>query len=82
MLTLIVLSVIAVLWYLAGQEFMKSGDPSARRRKSALGFSFVGGTIGSFFGIAGFGGAIIGTIPGTVFGYVLGSYLMMTDHDR
>lgn len=32
----------------------------------------VGGFIGSFFGVAGFGGAVSGMIPGAIVGAVLG----------
>jgi len=35
--------------------------------------------IGSFFGIAGFGGAIIGTIPGAIIGYLLASNMLKKD---
>jgi uncharacterized membrane protein len=50
------------------------------RRSSALGIgggaAIWGAIIGSFFGVAGFGGAISGIIPGALIGGVIG-YLMM-----
>jgi hypothetical protein len=40
----------------------------------------IGAVIGSFFGVAGFGGAIAGVIPGAIVGYLFASNLMKRDH--
>lgn len=81
MSTFLVLAAIIVLWYLASYAYMRSGRPKARRQKTSFAWGFVGAVVGSFVGIAGFGGAIVGTIPGAIIGYLIASNLMKKDSD-
>lgn len=48
-----------------------------RRKALGWGGAFWGGLIGSSFGIAGYGGAISGMVPGAFIGYLVCSHLML-----
>lgn len=81
MFTLAVLAVIAFLWWSANGSFMATGQWKYRRLRSAWAWAFLGAAVGSFFGVAGFGSAIAGTIPGAIVGYLIASNMMKKDHD-
>ena len=53
-------------------------DSEQRRNQSAVGWAIVGGVVGSFFGIAGFGGAISGAVPGAILGWFVAFSLLST----
>lgn len=76
MFTFVVLSIIGVLWWNIYRQYTRTGEWRYRRDGAALAWAFTGATGGSFIGIAGFGTAISGTIPGALLGYVL-AYLLM-----
>jgi len=49
--------------------------------RTAVVWAFIGAIIGSSFGVAGFGTAIAGTIPGALVGYLAASNLMKMDEN-
>lgn len=67
---LIVIGLFAVS-VIAYRKFQSTNALEDQKKLHAWAGAFWGGLIGSFFGIAGFGGAIAGTIPGAVIGYFL-----------
>lgn len=79
--TLVILSLIAVFWWRANKAYESSGLFKYRRQRSSWLWAFVGASIGSFFGVAGLGTAIAGTIPGAVIGFLAASNLMKRDFD-
>lgn len=81
MFTMIVLFVIACAWFVANNKYVETGLWKYRRMRSAYIWAFLGAVIGSFFGVAGFGDAIAGTVPGAVFAYLLASNMMKKDID-
>lgn len=80
MFTFLVIVVILVIGSHHYRTWQRSGDPTVRRRTFAWAWALIGAIVGSFFGIAGFGGAIIGTIPGAAVGWLFGSNLNKRDH--
>lgn len=78
--TLLVVVVILVIGTKHYRDWQQSGDLRSRRKTFAWAWAFIGAIIGSFVGVAGFGGAIIGTIPGAVMGWLFGSNLNKPDH--
>ncbi len=81
MFTAFVLFVIAAGWFVANGTYKESGLWRYRRMRAAFAWGFVGAIIGSSFGVAGFGTAIAGTIPGAFVGYLLASNMMKKDAD-
>ena len=81
MFTAIVLFVIAAGWFVANNKFEETNLWRYRRMRSSFAWAFMGACVGSFFGVAGFGNAIAGTIPGALFGYLLASNIMKKDTD-
>jgi len=79
MFTFVVLAVIAFLWWSANRNFMATAQWKYRRLRSAYAWAFLGASVGSFFGVAGMGSAIAGTIPGAIVGYLLASNMMKRD---
>ena len=82
MFTFIVLAVIAVLWWFANKNYVTFNQWKYRRMRSAYAWAFIGASVGSFVGIAGFGSAIAGTVPGAIIGYLLASNMMRKDYDN
>lgn len=80
MLTLIVVVVILFLGSRHYRHWQLSDDLVSRRKTFAWGWALIGAILGSFTGIAGFGGAIIGTVPGAVLGWLIGSNLNKRDY--
>lgn len=81
MFTLIVLCVIGYLWYQANTQYEKTQGWTYRRKRAAYVWAFLGAIIGSSFGIAGMGSAVVGTVPGAFVGYLLASNMMKKDVD-
>jgi hypothetical protein len=81
MLTFIVVIAILVVGSRHYRHWHTTGDPVSRRKTYAWGWALLGAILGSFTGLAGFGGAIIGTIPGAVLGWLVGSNLNKRDYD-
>ena len=79
--TILVLGVIAWLWWNANSKFEATGAWSFRRRRAAFSWAFLGAIAGSFLGVAGFGTAIAGTLPGAFIGYLHASNAMKSDSD-
>ena len=79
MFTLIVLAVIGLFWYTADRQFKHTGSARSKRQRFSFAWAAVGGLIGSFFGVAGFGVGIIGTIPGAILGFLVASNSMKAD---
>jgi len=79
MFTAGVLFVVAAGWFVANNKYEETKMWRYRRMRASFAWSMVGASVGSFFGIAGFGDAIAGTIPGAIFGYVLASNFMKKD---
>lgn len=79
MFTFLVVVIILVIGTMHYRAWQASGDLVARRRAFAWAWALIGAIAGSFFGVAGFGGAIIGTIPGAVLGWLIGSNLNKQD---
>lgn len=79
MFTLFVLFVISAGWFVANGKFTSTGLWQYRRMRAGFSWAFAGAIIGSFFGVAGMGSAIAGTIPGAIVGYLLASNLMKKD---
>ena len=67
---LIVIGLLAI-GVIAYRKFQSTNAADDQRKMQAWAGAFWGGLIGCFFGIAGFGGAIVATIPGAVIGYFL-----------
>ena len=61
--------------------YSRTGEWRFRRMRSAFLWALIGAGIGSYFGVAGMGSAIAGTIPGAVIGYLLASNMMKRDTD-
>jgi hypothetical protein len=81
MFTLIVLFVIAACWFVANGKYESTKVWKYRRMRSAFAWSFAFAILGSYFGVAGLGSAIVGTIPGAVIGYLIVSNIMKKDSD-
>ena len=81
MFTLLTLCVIGFLWYSANSRYEKTTLWIWRRKRAAYSWAFVGAIAGSFFGVAGMGSAIAGTIPGAFVGYLIVSNVMKKDVD-
>lgn len=79
--TFLVLGVIAWLWWNAHRNFEATGAWSFRRRRASFSWAFLAAIVGSFIGVAGFGTAIAGTLPGAFVGYLLASNAMKSDSD-
>lgn len=82
MFTLIVLAAIAFFWWRAHKSYESTGQWKYRRLRSSWLWAFIGASIGSFFGVAGFGTAIAGTIPGGIVAFLAASNLMKRDLDE
>ncbi|PPI79520.1 hypothetical protein DXI23_04540 [Marinobacter flavimaris] len=80
MLTFIVVVVILFIGSRYYRDWQMRGDPVSRRKSFAWGWALIGAILGSFTGIAGFGGAIIGTVPGAILGWLIGSNLNKRDY--
>jgi len=76
MFTILILIIIGVAWLIAHGNYVQTRQWKYRRMRAAFSWAFVGAIIGSFFGVAGMGSAIAGTIPGAIIGYLLASNLM------
>jgi hypothetical protein len=83
MFTLVILVGLGVTWYYWHQRYLRSGAYRDRRLRASWSWALMGAGIGSFFGVAGLGTAIAGTIPGAAIGFLLAGYLMKKDphHD-
>ncbi len=81
MFTFAALLVLTVCWYSANRQYSSTGLWRHRRMRAAFAWAFAGACIGSYFGVAGMGSAIAGTIPGAIVGYLLASNLMKKDSD-
>jgi len=81
MFTVLVLVVIFVAWFIANKKYNNSRVWRYRRQRAAFSWAFLGAIVGSSFGVAGFGSAIAGTIPGAIVAYLLASNLMKKDVD-
>jgi hypothetical protein len=81
MFTLIILFIVVAGWFVANGKLESTGAWKYRRMRAAFAWAFVGASIGSFFGVAGMGSAIAGTIPGAFVGYLLASNMMKKDTD-
>lgn len=81
MWTFSIVVVIGFLWWAARKRYTQGGQWRDRRRSAAWAWGMIGAVIGSFFGIAGLGNAIAGTIPGAIVGYLFASNLMKRDYD-
>lgn len=79
MFTIIVLVIIAVAWFIANGKYESSHAWKYRRQRAAFSWAFVGAIIGSYFGVAGMGSAIAGTVPGAIIAYLIASNLMKKD---
>lgn len=82
MFTSIVVILLLILWYHAYIQFSKTNSWKWRRLKSAYAWAALGALVGSYFGVAGMGSAIAGTIPGAIIGYIFASNLMKKDMDQ
>ena len=60
---------LLIFGVIAYRKFQSTSASEDQQKMHAWAGAFWGGLIGCFFGIAGFGGAIAGTIPGAVLGY-------------
>jgi hypothetical protein len=69
--------VILIFGGMAYRRLLLVGGIENRRKAVAWGVALVGAFIGSGFGIAGYGDAISGRIPGAILGYALGSYWVL-----
>lgn len=74
-----ILCVIGVFLYLANTKYESTGLWTYRRKRVAYSWAFLGAATGSFFGIAGMGTAIAGTIPGAFIAYLIASNMMKAD---
>lgn len=81
MFTIVVLFIIGACWLVSRGKYASTGAWRYRRMSAAFAWSFVFAIAGSFFGVAGFGSAIAGTVPSAVIGYVVASNLMKKDVD-
>lgn len=81
MFTIIVLFVIGACWFVANGKYESTHAWRYRRMRSAFAWAFIFAIIGSFFGVAGMGSAIAGTIPGAIVGYLIASNMMKKDVD-
>jgi hypothetical protein len=79
MFTLLILVGIGIAWFYWNKRYMRSGLYQHRRLRASWSWAFGGAIIGSFFGVAGFGAAIAGTIPGAFIGFLAAGYLMKQD---
>ena len=62
---------LLVVGVIAYRKFQSTNTIENQKKMQAWAGAFWGALIGCFFGVAGFGGAIAGTIPGAVIGYFL-----------
>jgi hypothetical protein len=79
--TVAILFIIGTFWFVANGKYESTGLWRHRRMRAGFAWAFAGACIGSFFGVAGMGSAIAGTVPGAVFGYLAASNLMKSDKD-
>lgn len=79
MFTIIVLVIIAIAWFVANGKYEATRAWKYRRLRAAYSWAFVGAIVGSYFGVAGMGSAIAGTIPGAFIAYLIASNLMKKD---
>ena len=82
MFTFIVIAILFVIWVGVHSKYTQTGLWKWRRLRSAYAWAMIGGIAGSFVGVAGFGGAIIGTIPGAILGFLFASNLMKQDREH
>lgn len=78
-MTLIVAAVTLIFGVIAYRTHVREPTPSSRRRTYAWAWAFWGGLAGSFFGVAGFGTAMVGSPLGALLGYFIVSALMKVD---
>ena len=76
-----ILFAIAAAWFVANGKYESTHLWKYRRMRAAFSWAFVGAMVGSYFGVAGMGSAIAGTIPGAIVAYLLASNLMKKDAD-
>jgi uncharacterized protein YcfJ len=81
MLLIIILFALAVGWFIANNRYKQTQLWRYKRMRTAVVWAFIGAIIGSSFGVAGFGTAIAGTIPGALVGYLAASNLMKMDEN-
>lgn len=81
MFTVVILVILAACWLVANGKYDSTKMWRYRRMRSAFSWAFVGACVGSYFGVAGMGSAIAGTIPGAIVGYLAASNLMKRDAD-
>lgn len=81
MLTFLVVCFIGFLWHSSNSKYSETHEWKWRRKRAAYAWSLIGALVGSYFGVAGMGSAIAGTIPAAVFTYLLASNLMKSDFD-
>ena len=81
MLTLIVVCIVGVLWYFSNRNYARTNLWTWRRKRAAYAWAMAGAICGSYFGVAGMGSAIAGTVPGAIVGYLVASNLMKKDVD-
>ncbi len=81
MFTIIVLLIIGALWFVANGKYEATREWKYRRLRAGYAWALAGAIVGSFFGVAGMGSAIAGTIPGAVMGYLIACNMMKKDVD-
>jgi hypothetical protein len=82
MFTFIVVAVLSLLWWQRWNRYQREPTWKNRRRSVAMLYAVIGALIGSYFGVAGFGTAIAGTIPGALVGYLIISALYKVDPEQ
>src|SRR4051812_20680774 len=76
MFTALVLTFIGVAWYRAHRTYEATRGVDSRVNRASLSWAFIGASVGSFFGVAGLGGAIAATVPAAVIAFIIARLLM------
>jgi hypothetical protein len=79
MWTAAIVSIFGVCWLIANSTYQARPNWKARRLRSSFAWAMVGAMAGSYFGVAGFGTAVGGAIPGAIAAYILVGYVMKVD---
>ena len=82
MFTALIVASTLVFWWRAHKQFLTTGRWKYRRLRACWIWACVGAFLGGSFGIAGFGTAIAGTLPGALLGYLAAGNLMKKDFDE
>ena len=82
MFTFFILVIITALWSIANVNYNNTEDWKYYRQRNGYLLSFITASAGSFFGIAGFGDAIAGTVPGAIIGYFVGDYFVLRHREK